>query len=314
MAEHLPQKFGAATPNIGDQLRHKLARRLTAPLTLPSWGPVILGEPEAQISNAWDAGDQRDDSFGVQAIARKIDNSRRVAPYLPLYIGTAILCAAVFLLALYVGYRAAGSQFWLHVLSSSLPPAALYGSRFFMGVQVALAVLAMYFVLKAAGLHRHGLSLPTAIALLALLACSVGYLFVQNNISVASYMGPAVVMEVGEEDAEGFDALFASLGEPREGASIAVSGEPNGKPPLPPSDTLESVDLSAGIYGWLWLFFAGGVFVAVAAIAAIYLHAAEQNIRNAYIASDCASRCRAYTQFRRLELAARNAADMGASA
>ena len=50
MAEHLPQKFGAATPNIGDQLRHKLARRLTAPLTLPSWGPVMLGDPAGRRS------------------------------------------------------------------------------------------------------------------------------------------------------------------------------------------------------------------------------------------------------------------------
>ncbi len=311
MAENLPQKFGAATPNIGVQLRHKLARRLTAPLMLPSWGPAMAGEPEAQTSEAWDAGDQRDDSFGDQAIARKIDNSRRVAPYLPLYIGAAIICAAVFLLALYVGYRAAGSQFWLDVLSSSFIPAALYGSRLFMGVQVALVVLAMYFVLKAAGLHRHGLSLPTAIALLALLLCSVGYLFTQNNNSVASSTGPVVLMPVGEEDVEGFDALFASLGEPREGASIAVS---RSEPELPPSDALDSIDLSAGADGWLWLFFGFGVFVAVTAIAAPYFYAAEQNIRNAYIAGDCASRCRAYSQFHRLELAARNAADMGAVA
>ena len=125
MAESETNKFGAEAPKKADQLRQKLARRLTATMVLPSWGPHVSGSHAAQISDASIEADQ-DDYFGVQGIARKIEYSRKLAPYLPIYIAAGIFSAGVFLLALYVAYRMTRSQFWLYLLSNSFIQEALF--------------------------------------------------------------------------------------------------------------------------------------------------------------------------------------------
>jgi hypothetical protein len=304
MAESETNKFGAEAPKKADQLRQKLARRLTATMVLPSWGPHVSGSHAAQISDASIEADQ-DDYFGVQGIARKIEYSRKLAPYLPIYIAAGIFSAGVFLLALYVAYRMTRSQFWLYLLSNSFIPEALYGSRFFMALQVVIAVLAIHSLARLVGFYRCSASLRTSIALFVLLACSIGFLVANNTASTARSVEPALVTTVAEERIETIDELYASLGEPRDGQSVAVA---TGPVQFSPTGTLDSIEVPEGASGWLWVFFAGSIFVAVIAIAAIYLRAAEQNIKNAYIAGDCARRIWAYTQFCRLELSASNAA------
>ncbi|MGY9105764.1 MAG: hypothetical protein ACKVG0_04405, partial [Alphaproteobacteria bacterium] len=215
MAKTQTNKFGARAPKKADQSRQELARRLTAPMAMPSWGPHVPGSHVAQISDASTEADQ-DDYFGVQAIARKIEYSRKLVPYLPIYIAAGIFSSGVFILALYVAYRMTGSEFWLYLLSNSFIPAALYGSPFFMGLQVVIAVLAIHFLAKVLGFYRCSASLRTAIGFFVLLACSIGFLFSNNTISTARSVEPALVTSVAEERIETIDDLYASLGEPRD--------------------------------------------------------------------------------------------------
>jgi hypothetical protein len=317
----------AMTPQTRARMEAQLLERLKTPVDTPSWGPdwVKRGERVAAQQRrrqgriaSWfgrnedDEEDlapdplsavQRDDAA---IIMRNMEKSRQVAHYRPLYVVALILAVAIACLAMFVDYQIIRGDVWTRALSNEfmVVPASLQSSVIFKSLQVVFAVLIVHFFLKMTGVYGRNTMIATAFVFALVMIGGLGYLVAYNNMAGATSATLERPREDGASSAGSgsIDALFApakptdvraTVATP---ASLASDGFSLGLPKLS-NASLANAD------SWFWLAFASVIFFIVTTVAALYMQAIENNVRNFHISRDYKHRQRQFAQLHLLQVA-----------
>ena len=321
-AQRLAQ-MEAMTPAMRAQLRAQLIERLKTPVDRPSWGPDWKDKKEkvAGYNQALEFSD-RDKRRAAQAgadgesnhtpphpdddnaiIARNMEKSRQVAHYKPLYVGAAFLAAVIVLISMTVDYHII-REIWTRALANEfmVVPPALEASVGFRSLQVVFAVLIVHFMLKITGAYGRNIMIGASFVLALVMISGLGYLVAYNNMAGGTATAQTAT-NPPQNNPDTIQQLFAT-GDGLQKASVvapprmmeAGEGVSLGLPKL--SDrSLAHADK------WFWLAFASVVFFIVTTVAALYLQACENNVRNIHIAKDYKQRRKDFALLHLLELA-----------
>jgi hypothetical protein len=313
----------AMTPAVRARLKTQLVESLKTPVDAPSWGPDWIRRSERHPKRkgpglfgrfAGKKGEAAEDTYPLsederddaQVIARNMEKSRQVAHYRWLYGLAILLAAAIALTAMFVDYQIIRGDIWTRALSNEfmVVPASLQSSVVFKSMQVIFAVLIVHFMLKITGVYGRNSLIVTAFVMSILMIGCLGYLVAYNNMAG----GTSATLEQTNQGASGnsIDQLFDSLSKPVHTSAIqaGMTGADEISLPLP---KLSKRSL-ANADSWLWLVFASVIFFIVTAVAALYILAAEGNVRNFLLSRDYRHRQKLFAQLHLLELAERKPA------
>jgi len=327
----------AMTPQVRARLKAQLVERLMTPPDKPSWGPdwVKRGErdaPRAKRSGLFsrarkedEAGEdddspdlskqQRDDA---DVMVRNLEKSRQVHHYRWLYGLAALIAVSVALLAMFVDYQIIRGDIWTRALANEfmVVPPSLQSSLVFKSLQVIFAVLIVHFMLKITGIYGRNALVTAAFALAIVMVCCLGYLVAYNNL----IGGTSATLEHGQGSTQSspsrsIDKLFASLNTSDDAKVQNAASTETADDAAPPLQTASATDETAFHIPRLsdraltnadpiaWIAFASVIFFVVTVVAALYLQATENNVRNVAIARDYPHRRRQFAQLHLLELA-----------
>lgn len=325
----------AMTPEVRERLRTQLVERLKTPVDKPTWGPdwVRHGERYAPSRSGERKGifglfgkkgdeDAADDEPVLSAteqddahvIARNMEKSRQVHHYRWLYIGAAVLAIVIACLAMFVDYQIIRGDVWTRALANEfmVVPAALQSTLLFKSMQVIFAVLIVHFFLKITGVYGRNTLVAAAFVLSLVMIGCLGYLVAYNNMlggtsatlehtqdgTQATGGGNNIdqlfsASNAGTQDAQSPRVVSASM----PGAATSKGGEFSLGLPKISDKSLANAD------SWFWLAFASVIFFIVTVVAALYMQATENNVRNVAISRDYSNRKRQFAQLHLLELA-----------
>jgi len=312
----------AMTPGMRARLRVQLVERLKTPVDQPSWGPdwVRRGEkvaghaqkgPEKKAGKTTDkaAEEQPADPNSVRdeedaaIIARNMEKSRQVAHYRPLYVAAVVLSLAIVLISMFVDYNII-REIWTRALANEfmVVPPALQASVVFKSLQVVFAVLIVHFMLKITGAYGRNTMIAASFVLAIMMISGLGYLVAYGNMEGGIATAREQVTQP-QNNNDSIHQLFASDGGVQPAAITAApraaddnDGVSLGLPKLS--------DLSlAHADKWSWFAFASVVFFIVTTVAALYMQAVENNVRNYHIAQDYRQRRRDFALLHMLDLA-----------
>ena len=323
----------AMTPEVRERLRTQLVHRLKTPVDKPSWGPdwVRHGERTAAARSGEKRGffgrfARSNDNDGdedapalspveqddAHVIARNMEKSRQVHHYRWLYILAAVVALAIACLAMFVDYQIIRGDVWTRALANEfmVVPASLQSTLIFKSLQVIFAVLIVHFFLKITGAYGRNTLVTAAFVLALVMIGCLGYLVAYNNMLGGTSATLEHSQATGQSGGNAIDQLFpassASAAQPADQAGVVQASAPAAKSDgfsfgLPKiSDTsLANAD------SWFWLAFASVIFFIVTTVAALYMQATENNVRNVLIARDYSNRKRQFAQLHLLELADR---------
>ena len=317
----------AMSPAMRAQLKAQLVERLKTPVDEPTWGPdwVRRGERVAGHNQKLkkpglfgrmrdkkpDADDKDSEAETVSAtnrmdddetiIARNMEKSRQVAHYKPLYILAATAALTIVLISMFVDYHII-REVWTRALANEfmVVPPALQSSVVFKSLQVVFAVLIVHFMLKITGAYGRNAMIATSFVLALVMISGLGYLVAYSNM--AGGTSTASQQQQQSQPSDSINQLFAgdsgvqhaSLAPAAPVAADASEGFSLGLPKLSQA-SLAHAD------SWFWLAFASVVFFIVTTVAALYLQAFENNVRNYHIAQDYKYRRKDFTLLHLLE-------------
>ena len=301
-----------ANPAARARLKAQLVERLKTPVDEPSWGPdwVRHGErvaghnqrlkkpglfgrmrdkkPEKPDEDAEadtsPANKRVDDDETI--IARNMEKSRQVAHYKPLYILAAAAALTIVLISMFVDYHII-REVWTRALANEfmVVPPALQSSVVFKSLQVVFAVLIVHFMLKITGAYGRNTMIATSFVLALVMISGLGYLVAYNNMAGGT---STAAQQQQQQPSDSISQLFAG-GSGVQHVSLAAPAAPVA------ADASDGVSLGlpklsqtslAHADSWFWLAFASVVFFIVTTVAALYLQAFENNVRNYHIAQD----------------------------
>jgi hypothetical protein len=159
-------------------------------------------------------------------------------------------------------------------------------------------------MLKITGVYGRNSLIVTAFVMSILMIGCLGYLVAYNNMAG----GTSATLEQSDQgtSANSIDQLFDSLRKPVHAPTIqaGMTGADEVSLPLPRLSKGSLADADS----WLWLVFASVIFFIVTAVAALYILAAESNVRNFLLSRDYGHRQKLFAQLHLLELAERKPA------
>ena len=318
---------GAMTPAVRARLKAQLIASLKTPVDAPSWGPdwirrggragrktrryglfALLGRKKEEKPEEQDHPLSKDERDEAEIIAQNLEKSRQVHHYRWLYALAVGLAVAIALTAMFVDYQIIRGDVWTRALSNEfmVVPASLQSSVVFKSLQVIFAVLIVHFMLKITGAYGRNSLITTAFILSILMIGCLGYLVAYNNMAGAT----SASLEQTDENAQGssssIDRLFDSLKKPVRAPTTQAGMVSTDEISLPlPKISKSSL---ANADSWLWLVFASVIFFIVTSVAALYLLAAEGNVRNFLLSRDYNHRRKQFAQLHLLESAERKPA------
>jgi hypothetical protein len=324
----------AMTPSVRERLRAQLTERLLTPPDSPSWGPdwirhgernapkygkdkrrfALFGAKEEEAEDDEDAPLGKLEQDTARTISRNLEKSRQIHHYRGLYIAAAILAIGVALLAMFVDYQIIRGDIWTRALSNEfmIVPDSMQATVIFKSLQVIFAVLIVHFMLKITGVYGRNTLITTAFVLALVMIGCLGYLVAYNNMpgGTSAQSQAAQADQVAPSQNNSIDQLFNSVGDARAtNASLTTTTAAPAK--LHEADTMAlpipkiSQTSLANADSWFWLAFASVIFFIVTTVAALYMQATENNIRNTVISNDYRHRQRQFAQLHLLDLADR---------
>jgi hypothetical protein len=322
------------TPAMRARLRAQLIERLKTPVDEPTWGPDwvrqgervaghnqtlkkpgLFGRMRNKKPDEPDTDSEADTSTANKRadddetiIARNMEKSRQVAHYKPLYILAAGAALSIVLISMFVDYHII-REVWTRALANEfmVVPPALQSSVMFKSLQVVFAVLIVHFMLKITGAYGRNTMIAASFVLALVMISGLGYLVAYNNMAGGTSTAQQQQQQTQPNDS--INQLFAnepggvqhaSLAATAPVAASASDGVSLGLPKLSQT-SLAHAD------SWFWLAFASVVFFIVTTVAALYLQAFENNVRNYHIAHDYTHRKRDFALLHLLEHADRGA-------
>jgi hypothetical protein len=317
----------AMTPAVRRRLEAQLTERLMTPPDAPSWGPdwikrndkfqSMQGEERKSLAARAAGMFRKDDDADVEedqttksdnAIARNMEMSRQIAHYRWLYIGAIVVALAIALAAMFVDYQIIRGDIWTRALSNEfmVVPAALQSTVIFKSLQVIFAVLIIHFMLKITGVYGRNALVTTAFIFALVMIGCLGYLVAYNNMTGGTSSTLEHQQTTDSPQNNSIDRLFASdtqaAAQPI--AAADVTPAKSGGFALFDLPKLSQSSL-ANTDSWFWLAFASVIFFIVTTVAALYLQATENNVRNVSLARDYKHRQRQFAQLHLLQLADR---------
>jgi len=323
-------QMDAMTPAMRARLQAQLVERLKTPVDEPSWGPdwVRRGERVSArrqhkkpllgglFSGRKKTSDDEEDDppplneremDDTAIIARNMEKSRQVARYRPLYILAAAVALSIVLISMFVDYHII-REVWTRALANEfmVVPPALQSSVVFKSLQVVFAVLIVHFMLKLTGAYGRGTMIAVSFVLALVMISGLGYLTAYNNM--AGGTSTAQQQQNQSQPSDSINQLFAndsgmqhaSLSPTAPVAANVNDGVSLGLPKLSQT-SLAHAD------SWFWFAFASVIFFIVTTVAALYLQAFENNVRNVHIAQDYKLRRKDFALLHLLEHADRGA-------
>ncbi|HXL98668.1 MAG TPA: hypothetical protein VN932_01975 [Rhizomicrobium sp.] len=319
----------AMTPAVRRRLEAQLTERLMTPPDAPSWGPAWVKHGEKFAPKRGEARkgafarmfrkgeDDADDSEDAApqatsedyVIARNMEKSRQIAHYRGLYVGAVAIALLIALAAMFVDYQIIRGDIWTRALSNEfmVVPAALQSTVIFKSLQVIFAVLIIHFMLKITGVYGRNALVTTAFVFALVMIGCLGYLVAYNNMTGGTSTTLEHQQTTDSPQNNAIDKLFASDTQASPAvqtvaATDAAPAKSGSGFPLFDLPKLSEGSL-ANADSWFWLAFASVIFFIVTTVAALYLQAVENNVRNVSLARDYRHRQRQFAQLHLLQLA-----------
>jgi hypothetical protein len=271
-----------------------------------------------------------------EQIVENLELHRRVFNYRWYYVGAALFSLAIAALALFVDYHIIEADVWTRALADEfgVVPASLEASVVYKSLQVVFATLAIHFMLKITGSVGRTVLVIAIFILSFVMVSGLGFIVANNNLAA----GASGVRSIeGGGDARLGDALSQlGLAGPSTTAPAAAApaaplpdiiergassrcptgynrmeADPSRCQRVGTAEPFVSLDLQDWFVfrslpeEWrknaqanLWLIFASLIFFIITAVAALYIDAAERNVRNFIEANDYRHRERDYRAYR----------------